>query len=110
MNVSRRNLLLGASAAAIAPALPVPALPVPAWTPQPWAFAAKTQTLDSEIFYGGARGGGKMFGQMSASVLQRWFDDYTTFGRAVTRINRDGIVTNEDPFIIIDEATTITEE
>lgn len=58
MNLSRRKLLLGAAAVAVAPALPPIAAEAAAmWTPNP--MTATEALARQEIFYGGAAGGGK---------------------------------------------------
>lgn len=65
MNLSRRKLLLGAAAVAVAPALPPVAEAAAAWTPNPVAYPAQ---INGEIFYGGAAGGGKMNAQLFAEA------------------------------------------
>lgn len=91
MNLSRRKLLLGAAAVAVAPTLPVEPIrrlgteyietlvdPPLIWHPNPPMVTSPLvggEIFGGEIFYGGAAGGGKMtmtrFDQLWNEVLKR---------------------------------------
>lgn len=113
MIASRRAFLLGATAAVVA--APAVAEAAPQWMPQPtmaWDLGVGT----SVIYYGGARGGGKMHasfledarsfnakpvppGEMLGAI-KRAIENMTTFGTSVTRTRR-----LDDDWIVIDEAS-----
>lgn len=65
MNLSRRKLLLGAAAVAVAPALPAQ------WHPNPIVGVDLARGPDETVlYYGGARGGGKV--RSDPAEIQRW--------------------------------------
>jgi hypothetical protein len=69
--ISRRKLLLGATAIVVAPAVP-PVGPTPAWVPNP-SIIGDTVIVSQTRYYGGARGGGKMFSTVYGQELRDAF-------------------------------------
>lgn len=71
MNLSRRNLLLGAVATAVAPALPTPIIVIEpkAWVPKPMSpDIADAMMMTFDRYYGGAVGGGKVNATINAAI------------------------------------------
>lgn len=91
MNLSRRNLLLGAVAVGVTPVVApfVPTQPPLMWVPNTLAYPVE---INGEIFYGGAAGGGKMY-----------VSSMSPLARALQAMRQSKPV----PFQIIDEASEI---
>lgn len=70
MNLSRRNLLLGAVATVVAPVASVAVAPAQ-WTPQPAQRLPGTEYV-GELLYGGARGGGKLSWMARTPLLEAY--------------------------------------